>query len=71
MDFKIVFYKNSKKVEIVRLFLFDLSKSNRTLAQQTFKGLEKLRNNYYHKEPLSKYLEKNLWELRIRAVMIL
>ena len=27
----------------------------------------KLRNKVYHKEPLSKYLEARLWELRIKA----
>lgn len=44
-----------------------MSRTNLALYNQTYKGLEKLRNRIYHKEPLSKHLEYGLWELRIRA----
>lgn len=47
--------------------MLGLQRSNNPLAEQTLKGLEKLKNRVYHKEPLSKYIEPGLWELRIRA----
>ena len=37
------------------------------MAAKTRQGIDKLRNKVYHKEPLSKYLEARLWELRIKA----
>lgn len=47
-------------------FLLEISRTNLMLYNQTYKGLEKLRNRVYHKERLSKHLESGLWELRIR-----
>jgi len=51
----------------VEEFLIELKRTNSVLAGQAFKGIEKLRNRAYHKEPLSKHLEPGLWELRIKA----
>ena len=67
MEFTIEYYKDSSGKRPVEEFLLELQTSNNPLAEQSFKGLEKLRNRAYHKEPLSKHLEAGLWELRIRA----
>lgn len=67
MEFRIKYYKDSSGKSPVEEFLLELKRSNNPLTEQALKGLEKLRNKFYHKEPLSKYLESGLWELRIRA----
>ncbi len=67
MDFKIEYYKDSSGNSPIEEFLLKLKNSNNPLAEQTLKGLEKLKNRAYHKEPLSKHIESGLWELRIRA----
>jgi len=67
MDFKILYYKDDKGNDPIQEFLINLGKSNRILIAKTRQGIEKLRNRAYHKEPLSKYLEPGLWELRIRT----
>lgn len=67
MDFEIIFYKDRRRVSLVEEFLYGLKKENNPLAEQAFKGLEKLKNRVYHREPLSRYLEPGLWELRVRA----
>lgn len=66
MEFKIEYYKD-KSGKLIEEFLLDLAVTNEVLFNQASKGLAKLRNRAYHKEPLSKYLESGLWELRIRA----
>ena len=67
MDFKILYYKDGFGKSPIEEFLLELKRSNNPLAEQALKGLEKLKNRAYHKEPLSKHLEAGLWELRIRA----
>lgn len=67
MDFEILYYKGGSGKNPVEEFLQDLSIKNKVLFQRTTKGIAKLRNKAYHKEPLSKYIEPGLWELRIRA----
>jgi phage-related protein len=67
VDFVILFYKDKKGKRPVEEFIIGLKRKNNPLAEQTIKGLEKLRNRAYHREPLSKYIEAGLWELRIRA----
>lgn len=67
MEFEIVLYAESSGKKPVEEFVLGLAKTNKTLFKKTTKGIEKLRNNAYHKEPLSKYLEPGLWELRIRS----
>ncbi|MBI4037679.1 type II toxin-antitoxin system RelE/ParE family toxin [Candidatus Curtissbacteria bacterium] len=67
MDFKIVYYKDRSGKSPIEEFLLDLAVTNELLFNQTSKGLGKLRNRAYHNEPLSKYLESGLWELRIRS----
>lgn len=67
MDFKIEYYKGSSGKSPIEEFLLELKRSNNPLAEQILKGLEKLKNRAYHKEPLSKHLESGLWELRIKA----
>lgn len=67
MEFKIVYYKDSVGKDPLHEFLLEVSRTNLALYNQTFKGLNKLRNRIYHKEPLSKHLGLGLWELRIKA----
>lgn len=67
MEFEIIFYKDEKGKSPVEEFMLELEKSNKVLTAKTRQGIEKLRNKTYHKEPLSKYLETGLWELRIKA----
>jgi len=67
MDFKILYYRDGFGKSPIEEFLLELKRSNNPLAEQALKGLEKLKNRAYHKEPLSKHLEAGLWELRIRA----
>ncbi len=67
MEFEIIFYKGQKDNNPVEEFLIKLKRTNDPLAEQAFKGLEKLKNREYHREPLSKHLESGLWELRVKA----
>lgn len=67
MEFKIVYFRDKENKAPVEEFLVELKESNPILAQQVFKGIEKLRNRAYHKEPLSKYIEPGIWEFRIKA----
>lgn len=67
MDFKIVYYKDSASNDPIHEFLLELARSNPDLFTQAIKGIEKLRNRAYHREPLSKHIAPELWELRVRA----
>lgn len=67
MEFEVLFYTDNNERNPVQEFLDRLKITNRALWQQAVKGIEKLRHREYHREPLSKYLEPRLWELRIRA----
>ena len=67
MDFEIKYYQQDSGRYPVEEFLIELKKTNNTFAGQVLKGIDKLRSRAYHREPLSKYLEPGLWELRIRA----
>ena len=67
MDFEILIYKDNSGNSPVEEFLLKLEISNKDLVAQARKGVEKLRNRVYHRNPLSKYLEPGLWELRVRV----
>lgn len=67
MDFKVVFYKDSNGGSPIEDFLLKLWKSNKELVTKARSGIEKLRNRFYHREPLSKYIEPSLWELRVKS----
>ncbi|MBI2326860.1 type II toxin-antitoxin system RelE/ParE family toxin [Candidatus Curtissbacteria bacterium] len=67
MDFGIYFYKDVDGKSPVEEFLLDLAKTNIDLVVKTRSGIEKLRKRAYHREPLSKYVEPGLWELRIKS----
>lgn len=67
MEFTIRYYKDHSGNSPIEKFILELKRLNNPLAEQTLKGLQKLKNRVYHKEPLSKHLEAGLWELRIRA----
>jgi phage-related protein len=67
MEFQINFYKEASGESPVEEFFLELAKSNRILLAKAREGIKKLRYRAYHREPLSKYLEPGLWELRIKA----
>lgn len=67
MEFEIRFYRDSGNNSPIENFILDLGKSNKVLAAKTIQGIKKLRNRAYHREPLSKHLELQLWELRIKS----
>lgn len=67
MEFEIIFYRDFEGNNPVEEFVLKLGKKNRLLAVKTRQGIEKLRSKAYHREPLSKYLESDLWELRIKS----
>jgi len=67
MEFEIKFYYDSKGSSPIEEFLQELKRSNQLLAEHTFKALGKLRYRFYHTEPLSKYIEPGLWEVRVRS----
>lgn len=67
MNFQIFFYRDSKGKNLIEEFLLEIAKSNEALVAKTRQGIEKLRYSNYHREPLSKYLEPGLWELRVKS----
>lgn len=67
MDFEIIYYKNSSGKKPVEIFLLALGKKNKKLQAKTFEGIIKLKSKIYHNEPLSKYIESGLWELRVKS----
>lgn len=67
MDFEIIYFVDSDGRLPVEEFLLNLGNTNKVLQAKSFLGITKLRNSAYHIEPLSKYLEPGLWELRIKA----
>ncbi len=67
MEFEVTFYKDNSGNSPIEEFLLGLEKGNRILVAVTRQSLQKLKNRFYHKEPLSKYIESGLWELRVKA----
>ena len=67
MEFEIEFYKDINGDSPIEEFLDELEIKNALLFDKTLRGFKKLENRVYHKEPLSKYLEPGLWELRIKS----
>lgn len=67
MEFKVIFYKDDQGNSPVEEFLVELSGTNEALFNQATKAIEKIKNRAHHKEPLSKYLEPGLLELRVMA----
>lgn len=67
MEFEVIFYKDSKGISPIEVFLLGLIKTNKILFNKVTDGIAKLKYEIYHKEPLSKYLEPGLWELRVRS----
>lgn len=67
MEFAVTLYKDSSGKSPIEEFLLVLLRTNKVLFNEASKGIEKLRHRFYHKEPLSKYLEPGLWELRVKS----
>src|SRR5690349_2874433 len=64
MEFTIEFYETASGHCPVRDFLDDLKDSDPDDFAAVLAGLAKLRNRNYHREPLSKSLGNELFELR-------
>ena len=67
MEFEIKYYLDSFGNDPIHEFLLDLSRNNKDLYAQLIRGIEKIRNRAYHREPFSKHIELGLWEIRIIA----
>ena len=67
MEFKVLYYKDNTGGNPTQEFLLEVARDNPDLFAQATKGFEKLKNRAYHKEPLSKYVEPGIWELRVKA----
>ena len=64
MDFTVEFYVSAVGVAPVREFLDELKQSDPGAHAAVLRGLAKLRDRQYHREPLSKSLVGGLFELR-------
>ena len=64
MEFTVEFYETDAGACPVREFLDDLKSSDPGDFAAVLAGLAKLRNRQYHREPLSKALGDELFELR-------
>ena len=67
MEFEVIYYKSYTGDDPIHKYLLELALHNKRLYEQTVKGIAKLRYKICHTEPLSKYLESGLWELRIKS----
>jgi len=64
VEFTLEFYETSAGTCPVREFLDELKKSNPRDFAAILAGLAKLRNREYHRQPLSKSIGEDLFELR-------
>lgn len=64
MEFTIEFYVNASGCSPVQEFLDELKQSDPVDHAAVLRGMAKLRNRQYHREPLSKSLGNGLFELR-------
>ncbi len=64
MEFDVEFYETMNGRLPVREFLEELKRSDPGDHAAVLRGLAKLRNRQYHREPLSKALGDGLFELR-------
>jgi phage-related protein len=64
MEFTVEFYESASGRSPVREFLDELKQSDPGDHAAVMRGLAKLRNGQYHREPLSKALGDGLFELR-------
>ena len=64
MEFKVEFYVSASGRSPVQEFLDELKKSDPVDHAAVLRGLAKLRNRQYHREPLAKALGDGLFELR-------
>ena len=64
MEFKVEFYVSASGRSPVREFLDELKQSDPVDHAAVLRGLAKLRNRQYHREPLAKALGDGLFELR-------
>ncbi|MDB6037137.1 MAG: uncharacterized protein JWM99_978 [Verrucomicrobiales bacterium] len=64
MEFTVEFYESVGGRSPVQEFLDELNQSDSNDFAAMLAGLVKLRNRQYHREPLTKSLDKGLFELR-------
>ena len=64
MEFTVEFYVSASGRSPVQKFLDELKQSDPVDHAAVLRGLAKLRNRQYHREPLAKALRDGLFELR-------
>src|SRR3989304_6058255 len=64
MEFKVEFYVSASGRSPVREFFDELKQSDPVGHAAVLRGLAKLRDRQFHREPLSKALSEGLFELR-------
>jgi len=65
MEFEVVFYEDEHGNRPVEEFLDDLQKRQPGLYRLTEAGIKKLENSEKHREPLTKDIGDDLYELRV------
>lgn len=71
MDFSVDYYEEDNGDKPVQKFLRDIRQSNKKLWSLAIAGKDKIKNRSYHKMPLSRHLEGELFELRPNKVRII
>jgi phage-related protein len=70
MEFTISYYEKSNGKSPVEDFLNKLKKNSRLLYVKTIACINKMKNSQYHKMPLSKHLEDDIFEIRVPGSLI-
>jgi phage-related protein len=71
MDFEIDSYEDADGNREVEDFLTHLKESNKILWIKIYAGIQKLKYRFYHKYPLSKHVEGELFELRVDIARVI
>ncbi len=71
MEFAITYYSDPKGAEPVREFLTQLEKVNSLLWKATLAAIQKIKQQSNQRMPLSKPLGNGLFEIRVRANMVI
>lgn len=71
MDYSVDYYEEDNGDKPVQIFLRELKQRNKRLWAFAIAGKDKIKQRAYHREPLSKHLEGELYELRPNKVRII
>ena len=65
MQFRVLLYETEGGECPVLSFLEELKRTDQTLHQRLVKQLERMRDSEYHREPFSKHVGDDLFEVRV------